>query len=1265
MSTEGRESKEFVEVKTGSEAGSILDQPGISPAERALVRKLDKRIMPILCALYLFAYLDRSNLGNARLQGLPEDALGGDPTGVSFDWVTSAFYFAYILCQIPASITSKLYQPRIWIAMAAIGWGTSATLMSTGFNIGGLIACRLFVGVFEAGFGPAIPLYFSFFYTRQEIGLRMAIWFGFATVAGAFGGLIAFGIQHASIPFKPWRLLFAVEGIPPILLGLLTLVLLPNRPESTTFFNEDERRIAIARMNRATSGDIGATINRAHIKAAFLDWRIYVGGLIYLGVNCALASIGAFLPTIIQTFGNSPAITQLLTVPPYAVAGLALVSLSFASDRLQSRGIFMALGSFIGAIGYLLLILFPLNIPVRYFATFCITSGTYTTIGLIMAWFAHNLGSETKRATGIPMFMAIGQCGSVLGSHIFPKTQGPRYVQGFAVSCAMEFMAAICSIILSLSYRKDNAWRDKTYGVPSPFEKVDTHELADKMTEYDGPHPHPYLHEPLLYITNVPSYVTDDNIALAFATCGPFRPKIPRDTSAQMLSGTVEFKFQEKAEKALATLQSRAIPGLQQHVPLVLSPYPPTNPPTPLPPPSAIPRLVKHLPPGYTDSQLYDLFRAFGALASARTQAQFGPDTGIVEFWNEDDAKQAEDALHCAEVDGQNIAVQLYQPRRTSTSTEFSPNAPAFVPATSMYPYTYSPPRASPYRSPAQPPFIHGPGQQVQLAPSAGPGSTSHSGLIDPCNLFCKNLDPDLDSNSLFSHFRQAGARLFGQIVSARVMRNENGESRGFGFVSYQTPEQASAALHAMNGTIIGNKQIVVRLHEPKQLRQEKLAQRFGHNGHPRSASGATSPTLSEGGESYAAGWGSPRHHASPLGSPRASLYERPDRGRRGSGSYYNAALQGTLNLPMRYDDLSTLSPVVRKEVLTGELSRRVKSLNLVPSSEIEAVVDSLVAMSLSEVVQCIENNDKLADHVQHVTDRLAPPKSSPEKSPSPSISQDSHLLDPSAAATASAPEHPSTPISVNASLSTPPRTSSPSGSVPPTSERDRMAAAINKLESSRQSELTNLLMSLPKRERALCLFNIEVLRAKLADAKMVLESESDDENKAETQSTKSAPSAPPMTPQTKKTTTSKVVDSPQTPDLSSRGPSAASSPLPSTPGGGITYTIASLAKLPAAEIIRVANSSSSANLGLPKADPLVTQGTDEFIDGLLDKPVQVQKQQLGDKLFKVVKSFGFKGAPKVTIALLDQEDLRALAHLMNSYPSVLREKVQGILPAK
>ncbi|KAJ3507467.1 hypothetical protein NLJ89_g6289 [Agrocybe chaxingu] len=525
----------------------------------------------------------------------------------------------------------------------------------------------------------------------------------------------------------------------------------------------------------------------------------------------------------------------------------------------------------------------------------------------------------------------------------------------------------------------------------------------NQFQDASGPRPHPYLHEPLLYITNLPPYVTDENIAMAFATCGPFRPKIQRDGSPNFLSGTIEFKFLDKAEKALAILQSCPIPDLHPPVPLVLSPYPPTNPPTPLPPPSALPRLVKQLPLDFTDGQLYDLFRPFGALASARTQTHLGPDVGMVEFWNEDDAIQAEEAMHCAEVEGQNIAVQVYQPRRATAIPEFNPAAPSFVPSGLTYPpfpTQYSPPRGSPYsplRSPVQtpPPFIHGPGQQVQLAPQGA----SHSGLIDPCNLFCKNLSPEIDSNSLFQHFCR-----FGQIVSARVMRNESGESRGFGFVSYHQPDHAAEAMRVMNGAILGSKQIVVRLHEPKQLRQEKLAHRFGHNGHPRrSSSGATSPTASEAGD-YSA-WNSPRIYSQSLGSPALSPkpphLDRPDRGRRGSGSYYTAAMNGTLNVPLNYNSLATLSPVVRKEVLTGELGRRVKSMNVLGDKEVDTLVESLVSLSLSNVLQYLDDPAKLKDQVESQAakfPKVETPEESPSRPASEPASQDSRpvLDDPS-----------------------------------------------------------------------------------------------------------------------------------------------------------------------------------------------------------------------------------------------------------------------------
>lgn len=336
------------------------------------------------------------------------------------------------------------------------------------------------------------------------------------------------------------------------------------------------------------------------------------------------------------------------------------------------------------------------------------------------------------------------------------------------------------------------------------------------------------------------------------------------------------------------------------------------------------------------------------------------------------------------------------------------------------------------------------------------------------------------------------------------------------------------------------------------------------------------------------------------------------------------AAVNGTLQIPFTYNTLSALSPVVRKEVLTGELVRRVKEAEAFADKDVENLVESLVSLSLSNVLQYLDDSTRLEEQIQNYKVKHLP-NETPEASPLRAVSESPSSVE-NNPATASAPEHPSTPVSIDQSLLTPPRTSSPAGSVPPLSERDRIYAAISKVETTRQTELTDLIMSLPKRERAICLFNNEILRAKIIDAKVVLDS--DDGDIGDAQSTKSAPAPVPVTPETKKVAQPAAASSPQTPDLSSRGPSAAASPAPVTPSTtASTHTIASLARLPAVEIIRLANLSNATGLPLPKADPLIVKATDDFIDGLLNKPVQQQKQGLGEKLFKIIKSLGIKGA--------------------------------------
>lgn len=335
----------------------------------------------------------------------------------------------------------------------------------------------------------------------------------------------------------------------------------------------------------------------------------------------------------------------------------------------------------------------------------------------------------------------------------------------------------------------------------------------------------------------------------------------------------------------------------------------------------------------------------------------------------------------------------------------------------------------------------------------------------------------------------------------------------------------------------------------------------------------------------------------------------------------------GTLNLPMRFEELSSLSPIVRKEVLTGELSRRLRGMSMVRPNEVDSLAESLVGLSLAEVIEGIHSPEVLSEQVRKLKSPPTP-EATPQQpvSVAPSSSGDSShpaatiSIASTPALPASAPEHPSTPVSYAASLDNPARTSSPAGSIALGSEKDKFLASVTRLHPAKAAELTQLLLQLPKKERAMCLFNPEYLKVKVAEAVEVLEAD-DDGDKIAPQATIAGDVA---APKADKVTNGNGADAqanagiPQTPDLSSNGPSALASPsAPSTPNPppATVHTLASLARLPALEIINLASSPSATGLPLPKADPDVFKATNNFIDGLSGMSDQQQKQMLGQKL--------------------------------------------------
>ncbi|KAK4453994.1 major facilitator superfamily domain-containing protein [Podospora aff. communis PSN243] len=421
----------------------------IDPAvEKDLRRKLDRRLMPLVFLAYLLAFLDRSNVGNAQTAGMGKDLEFGDE---KYQWLLTIFYIPYILFEWFA-IMWKLVPPHIWAGVTVFTWGLASTLQAAATNWEGIMACRWFLAMAEAGFGPGVPYLLSFFYRRHELGFRCGIFLSAAPLATTFAGALAYGITSAHTSIPSWRLLFLVEGIPTLLLAIVLYLLLPDSPAAATFLTPAEKRVASARAilqsgTPDSSSRLGG-LSLSEALAAFRSPQTWIQPLMYFSCNVSFASLPVFLPAILTGMGYSSVNAQGLTAPPYFLAFVVCLITTYFADRTQQRGLVIIVLSLIAGVGYLLLAV-ERSLPIRYFGVFLAAGGVFPAIANILSWVLNNQGTDTKRGVAIAMLNIIGQCGPLLGTRMFPAGEGPYYVKGMAVCAGFMFFNAFLAVCLS------------------------------------------------------------------------------------------------------------------------------------------------------------------------------------------------------------------------------------------------------------------------------------------------------------------------------------------------------------------------------------------------------------------------------------------------------------------------------------------------------------------------------------------------------------------------------------------------------------------------------------------------------------------------------------------------------------------------------------------------------------------------------------------------------------------------------------------------
>ncbi|KAG9380441.1 MFS general substrate transporter [Pyrenophora tritici-repentis] len=399
------------------------DATTIDPvAEKKLLLKCDLHVLPPLFLLFLLAFLDRVNIGNAKIQGLTEDLDMSGPNAHRYNIALFIFFVPYVLFEVPSNLILKKLKPSTWLSLIMTLWGLSTIGMGLITNFEGLVAMRVLLGFFEAGLFPGCVYLISMYYKRYELQWRLTLFFSASIIAGAFGGLLAFAIAKMDgiANYRGWRWLFIIEGIVTVVAGIITKFWVADWPEDAKFLNGEERALLLARLSADTGDAVMDRFDKRAAKRIFADPKIYLGTLAYFGiVNTGYA--GAFFtPTIVKDLGYTSTAAQVRSIPIFVVATITALVTAWLTDRLRHRYLFCMFGLVVASIGYIMLLLQEnLSAGVKYFALFLIIPGGFITQPVVLAWMSNLVSGHYKRSVASGMQIGFGNLGGIVASNVF------------------------------------------------------------------------------------------------------------------------------------------------------------------------------------------------------------------------------------------------------------------------------------------------------------------------------------------------------------------------------------------------------------------------------------------------------------------------------------------------------------------------------------------------------------------------------------------------------------------------------------------------------------------------------------------------------------------------------------------------------------------------------------------------------------------------------------------------------------------------------
>lgn len=418
----------------------------------AVYKKIAWRLMPVLFLAYIFAYLDRVNIGFAKL-GMKEEAWFNDEV---FALASGIFFIGYFLFEVPGNILMHRIGARIWITRIMLTWGVISGLCAISSSANMFYWIRFLLGVAEAGFFPAIILYLTYWFPQKRRAAMFAMFMVAVNFAGIIGSPISGVIMETTKEIdhlKPWQWLFVLESVPSILLGFFIPFLLTNRPNQAKWLTEEEKKIVSEDMLADQEEQKAMAVGDGGTFDAFKSLRVWTLASIYFCLAIGLYGLSFWLPQIIENNITKDKLEiGFIAAIPWTSAAIGMVLFGRKADKSGKYAKYVATACFVSMIGFIGSGLHHTN------GIFVLLMISIAATGLMSAvstfWsLPTTILSGTAAAAGIALINSIAAIGGFISPEMFVWFKS-HFDLGVGLMAAGVIMGIACTILLLIPKKR-------------------------------------------------------------------------------------------------------------------------------------------------------------------------------------------------------------------------------------------------------------------------------------------------------------------------------------------------------------------------------------------------------------------------------------------------------------------------------------------------------------------------------------------------------------------------------------------------------------------------------------------------------------------------------------------------------------------------------------------------------------------------------------------------------------------------------------------